>query len=192
MLNDDPSPSRDKLLATVAANIRSLRERRGLSLSELATRAGIGKSTLSMLEAGNANPSIETLWAIGSALGVPFGQIIETQAPAVRLVRAGEGTRVHAASADLEATLIASSHRQGPLEIYVLELAPGSTHRAEPHIRGTVEHLYVVSGKMRCGPAGAEVEIGSGDLATFPADQPHSYEALEPATRVLLMMDYEQ
>ena len=44
---------------------------------------------------------------------------------------------------------------------------------------------------MRCGPV-ATVEIGPGDLATFPADQPHSYEALEPGTRVLLIMDYEQ
>ena len=35
-----------------------------ISLTELARRAGLAKSTLSQLEAGTGNPSIETLWSL--------------------------------------------------------------------------------------------------------------------------------
>jgi transcriptional regulator with XRE-family HTH domain len=190
MLNDSDRSS-EQVMATVAENIRTLRERRGMSLSELAQRAGVGKSTLSMLESGKANPSIETLWAIAAALGVPFGQVIEPQEPVVRVVRAGEGTRIHAESAHVSARLIAASHRRGPFEVYIFEAEPGAVHEATAHIRGTVEHQYIVNGRMRCGPIGAEVVLGPGDIATFPADQPHSYEALEAGTRALQIVDYE-
>src|SRR5690606_27397827 len=54
--------------AAIAAAVRRERERAGLSLTELARRAGVAKSTLSRLESGTANPSVETLWALGVAL----------------------------------------------------------------------------------------------------------------------------
>src|SRR5690242_11606233 len=56
-------------LAAIAAALRRERARAGLSLTELARRAGVAKSTLSQLESGLGNPSVETLWALGVALG---------------------------------------------------------------------------------------------------------------------------
>lgn len=50
------------------------RERIGISASELAKRAGIAKSTLSQLESGSGNPSLEMLWAM--ALDVQITQLI--------------------------------------------------------------------------------------------------------------------
>src|SRR6185369_11849453 len=88
------SPDQVPPLAAIAAALRFERERAGLSLSELARRAGLAKSTLSQLEAGAGNPSVETLWALGVALNVPFSQLVEPPAPQVRVVRAGEGPRV--------------------------------------------------------------------------------------------------
>jgi transcriptional regulator with XRE-family HTH domain len=52
----------------------------GLSLTELARRAGIAKSTLSQLESGAGNPSVETLWALAVALGVPFSRLVDLPA----------------------------------------------------------------------------------------------------------------
>src|SRR5947207_1625108 len=58
-------------LELIASSLRRERRRSGLSLTELARRAGIAKSTLSQLESGTGNPSLETLWAICVALDVP-------------------------------------------------------------------------------------------------------------------------
>ena len=51
-------------IGLLSAAIRRERERVNLSVTELAKRAGIAKSTLSQLEAGSGNPSLETLWAL--------------------------------------------------------------------------------------------------------------------------------
>jgi transcriptional regulator with XRE-family HTH domain len=58
------NPSRIDLLAL---SIKRERLAAGLSLTELAKRAGVAKSTLSQLESGIGNPSIETLWSLLNA-----------------------------------------------------------------------------------------------------------------------------
>lgn len=70
-------------------SIRRERERTGLSMTELAKRAGIAKSTLSQLESGTGNPSVETLWALGVALDVPFSRLVDPPRPVVKVIRAG-------------------------------------------------------------------------------------------------------
>src|SRR6187549_652974 len=95
-------------LATIAAALRRERERVGISIAELARRAGVAKSTLSQLEAGTGNPSIETLWSLGVALGIPFSRLVEPPAPVIRLVRAGEGPRLRSEHADFAAALLAA------------------------------------------------------------------------------------
>lgn len=66
----------DKKLAQMEAAFAAMqvlkaeREKRGISLGELATRTGIDKSNLSKLENDlNTNPTLETLLRIARALG---------------------------------------------------------------------------------------------------------------------------
>ena len=81
----------------IAAALRRERHRSGLSLSEVARRAGVAKSTLSQLEAGTGNPSLETLWALCVALDIPFSRLLDPPRPAVQVIRAGEGLTIAAA-----------------------------------------------------------------------------------------------
>ena len=55
----------------IATAVRRERERAGVSAAELARRSGVSKATISQIEAGSANPNVETLWAIATALGAP-------------------------------------------------------------------------------------------------------------------------
>jgi transcriptional regulator with XRE-family HTH domain len=57
--------------------IRQLRERKGVSLRELARRAGVGVATLSRIESGEANPRMNTLLQLADALGVFVGHLFE-------------------------------------------------------------------------------------------------------------------
>jgi transcriptional regulator with XRE-family HTH domain len=190
VLLDDSAGGAGTLVSTVAAAVREHRERARMSLSELAAAAGVAKSTLSQLEAGNANPSIETLWAIAKALGVPFGRLIEPPRPDVRVVRDGQGVRVQSSASPYAAELLLAASRRGSFELYRLTADPGPPRDAEPHSRGVVEHVLVLAGGLRVGPPAQAVELRPGDLASFAGDAPHVYETLSPGTRALLVMDY--
>jgi transcriptional regulator with XRE-family HTH domain len=178
------------LVGAVARNVRTLRQRAGLTLQELADRAGLGRSTLAQLETGRGNPSIETLWALGRALGVPFGALVEPSAPDVRVVRAPEALQVASDTATMIARLMASTHRRGALEVYALHLEPGASREAAPHTAGVTEHVLVTAGRARIGPREQPETLAAGDLISFPGDVPHVYEALEPGTTATLVMHY--
>lgn len=181
----------DALRARVAASVREHRARSGASLAELATAAGIGKSTLHAIEAGDANPSIETLWALARALEVPFGDLLDPPEPQVRVVRAGEGPQVAATEgAGLVAHLLTSTGRGARTEWYLMDLERGPSRAADGHTAGTVEHVLVTVGRLRVGPVDQAVELGVGDLATFPGDLPHRYDALVDGTRAMLLLEY--
>jgi transcriptional regulator with XRE-family HTH domain len=159
-----------------------------MTLADLAAGAGLGKSTLAQLESGRANPSVETLWAIAAALQVPFARIVEEERPSLRVVRARDMPVVHSAeTAGWAGRLLAASHGRGTFDLYALDLEAGAARHADPHHAGVVEHLVLVTGRLRAGPETSPVDLEAGDLVTFVADVPHVYEASEPSHIVLLM-----
>jgi transcriptional regulator with XRE-family HTH domain len=187
---NEAQPRRGAPLAVIAAALRRERDRAGLSLSEVAKRAGIAKSTLSQLEAGTGNPSVETLWALGVALNVPFSRLVDPPAAPLRVIRAGEGPTIPSDQANYVGTLLAACPPGGRRDLYVIALEPGAPRRADPHLPGSVEHVVVIGGALRAGPADSTVDLEPGDYAAFAGDVPHVYEALAPGTSAVLMMEH--
>jgi transcriptional regulator with XRE-family HTH domain len=177
-------------LATIAAALQRERQRAGVSLAEVARRAGIAKSTLSQLESGQGNPSVETLWALSVALDVPFAQLVEPSRPTVQVIRAGEGVAVASEQADYVATLLASGQSRTRRDIYLISVQPGSPRKSDPHNAGVIEHLVLSAGRALVGTAEDPVEIGPGDYISYPGDVAHVFEALEPDTFAVLVSEH--
>src|SRR5581483_672205 len=177
-------------LEVIAASLRRERQRTGLSLTEVARRAGIAKSTLSQLESGTGNPSLETLWALCVALDVPFSRLLDPPTPRTQVIRADEGPTVTAAQADYHATLLASSRPGARCDIYRIAAEPGHPRASEPHMSGVVEHAVIGAGRALVGVTGETTELGPGDYIRYPADRPHVFEALEPGTQAVMLSEH--
>ncbi|WP_238010688.1 helix-turn-helix domain-containing protein [Dactylosporangium sp. AC04546] len=155
--------------AAVGRRLRRLREARGISLSALARSAGIGKATLSGLELGTRNPTLETLYAVAGALGVPLtALVLEPGAPAT----AAADVR----GAAVEATLLEVFDEPGvTFELLRMRVHPGVVQQSPPHAPGVTEHATVHAGVLRAGPAGAPLVAGPGEHISWAADVPHVY-----------------
>ncbi|WP_282078343.1 helix-turn-helix domain-containing protein [Epibacterium ulvae] len=173
----------------IARAIKRERNRKGMSLSALAEAADLAKSTLSNLEAGKGNPSIETLWAIAEALGVTFSTLFEVSAPELRLIRAYEGATVDSDHAPYQTTLLDNCPVGVRRDLYRVDLEPGAPRRSSPHPAGTVEHVVICRGQARVGPRGEEEVLNSGDYFRYPADGTHIYEALEGQTQMIVVIE---
>lgn len=173
--------------SVIAHNLRALRARRGMSVVTLASRSGVGRATLTKLEAGQGNPTIDTLYALANALDAALGDLIGAPAgpePAVEVVRAGAGARVEGAVA---ARLLDRVYGHRLAEIYDATFSTRTRH-ADPHPPGVVESILVTAGRLRTGPASAPVDLGTGDFVRFAGDVPHLYRALGgPAGGVIVM-----
>ncbi|KTS17247.1 helix-turn-helix domain-containing protein [Pantoea dispersa] len=176
-------------IAIIAAGLVRERQRAGLSLTEVARRAGIAKSTLSQLEAGNGNPSIETLWSLCVALNIPFARLMEPEVKKMQVIRRGEGMVVSAELADFQAALLASCPPGGRRDLYLITSQPGAPRASKPHPPGSVEHIILARGRARVGLMEAPVELFPGDYICYPADEPHIFEALEANTMAVQLSE---
>ena len=164
--------------AQLGRRVQELRAAASLSLAELARRSGVARATLTQLEAGDGNPTLDTLYALADALGRPLSDLIAPLSSSpTRVVRAGEGPAVRGAvvSGHLLDCLRLPQHM---LEVFSLRLAPGEVQRRDGHPSGTHEHLVLEAGRARVGPEADPVELGPGDYAAYDASGAHVYEAL--------------
>ncbi|GAA3472023.1 helix-turn-helix domain-containing protein [Nonomuraea roseola] len=155
-------------LREVGARLRRMREERGLSLSELARRAGVGKATLSGVETGVRNPTLDTLWAITAQLGVPIAAVLGT--PTESVVMRGEA---------VVATLLEVFEDDGvTYELYRMRVPPGGTQTSPAHHEGVTEHITVFTGTLSAGPLDSPQVAGPGGYLTWRSDVPHGYAAV--------------
>lgn len=152
--------------AAVGSRIRALRQERGLSLSALAAAAGIGKGSLSELETGRRNPTLETLYAVAGPLGVPLAALVDFHAGAVVADEGFETLLLHT-----ERSPAATS------EVWLLRVAAGVTRTSPAHTPGVVEQLVVLAGSCRVEHGDRTVDVPAGGHAVWPADVPHAYIA---------------
>jgi transcriptional regulator with XRE-family HTH domain len=178
------------VIAQISMSLRRERVRTALSLTELAKRAGIAKSTLSQLENGVGNPSLETLWALAQALGIPLSRLVDPPRQGVQVIRAGEGAVMHAERAAYDAALLSSCPPGARRDIYRVIGQPGGPHLAPPHMTGTMEHLILGSGRVLAGPEDEALELGPGDYLRYPGDVPHIFDALDTDTTGIIIMEH--
>lgn len=173
----------------IASALLRERTKAGLTITELARQAGIGKSILSLLETGSGNPSLETLWALSTALGIPFWRLVEPSLDDVTVIRLGEGNRIQAQDSHYAGTLLSAGKRGVRRDIYRVEAEPGPARRSTPHTAGTIEHVTLIAGKGLVGPLNEPLELHPGDYISYRGDQPHIFDALEPGTIATLISE---
>lgn len=164
-------PPASSIAATIGAQIATRRALRGMSAAELARRAGLSKGTMSAIEAGTANPTISTLDALAVALRIPMTDLIvhESDPGPVHVPGTGIG------EGEEKRELLRRISGGHSLEIWRMRLPAHHASSGLPHAPGTIEHLYVASGRLTAGPKGALVDLGPGDMLAFPGDSPHEY-----------------
>jgi transcriptional regulator with XRE-family HTH domain/SAM-dependent methyltransferase len=164
----------------VHRNITRFRSQRGLTLTGLAERSGIAKSTLSQLESGVGNPTVDTLWAIASALGVSFSQLVDDEAAgSTDLLSDGSIVR-----------FIEKSTTDPEIEVYSMVLKPNCRMDSAPHPVGVRERVTVLSGSVYVGPVDRPRLLHAGDADLFIADVPHFYAAKELGARLHVVVEY--
>ncbi|MFE3849549.1 helix-turn-helix domain-containing protein [Streptomyces griseorubiginosus] len=189
---------------SVGARIRQARLERGLGLRALAREVGVSASLVSQIETGKSQPSVSTLYAITTALGISVESLFSVES-----LSEGRETAaaVHPAAAvhALAAFAADPARRLGPLvtpgEREVLELDSGVVWERLGHVPGTdvdfllvtyrpggsssgsgglmrhtgTEYGYLTSGELVLTLGFDEQILRPGDAVCFESATPHRY-----------------
>jgi XRE family transcriptional regulator, regulator of sulfur utilization len=139
------------------------------------------------------------VWALASALGVPFTSLFHDEPPAddVSVVREDDGSVIAVDSAGLDADGLVARHmltRSGGalIEIYTLVFDEGAVRNARPHVSGLFEHITVASGTLEISTDSFREVLHAGDLISFRADRPHTYRVIDGPVRIVSVHEYPQ
>ncbi|MDT3345765.1 helix-turn-helix domain-containing protein [Microbacterium aquilitoris] len=154
----------------VGPRLRAARQQRGWTLADLAQKAGMSISTLSRLEAGRRQASLELLLPLVSVLDLRLDDLVRGEPVDPRVRRATE--RRHG----MVVAPLTLEH--SPVQTYKIRYAAASAAPA-PKVHDGVEWFYVLSGTIRLLLDGEEHRIGAGEAAEFDTGLPHSISATE-------------
>ena len=171
------TPALPPLELAIAAQVRALRRATGLSVADMATRAGISKAMFSMIENAQTSCSLSTLAKLAMALDVPVTALFrgtDTAREAVYTeaghasVIVGRGTRV-GHHYELLGALRGQHKRLEPVLVTL-------TNKSEPfplfQHPGT-ELLYMLEGVMIYGHGDSEYTMRPGDTLLLDGEGLH-------------------
>jgi transcriptional regulator with XRE-family HTH domain len=182
------TPAQSFVNGPLSRAILRLRTQRGLSLSALAEQSGVAKGTLSNLERGVGNPTLETIFALSRGLGVPIGELVSSEEEAAPTFVARDDAR-HIRGVAVELMLYDRFASTGSAtEIYDFRCLPGNRQISRGH--PGVEHIVVKQGRLLTGPTSSPIEVSAGDYVSFPSWGEHAYEALDEVVEGFLVIHY--
>jgi transcriptional regulator with XRE-family HTH domain len=179
-------------IESLSRNLRRLRTERGMSIGDLAKLAGVAKGTLSKLEAGSGNPTVDTVWSIADALGVGMGDLLTEPVTQMQVIRPGD--TVWLSSREIAGRVVDRIACRGTVEVWEARFLQGQPFRTDHvpgRVSGTHEHWFVRSGKLELGPEdGEKVELGPGEYVTFTIDRPFVFQAPDGDVDLIMLVSY--
>jgi transcriptional regulator with XRE-family HTH domain len=175
-LEPAPAEAASDLTPMVGSNLRRFRADQGLTLEKLATLSGVSRAMLSQIELEQSTPTINVLWKISRALGVPFSALIsQPTTSAVTLLPSSRARVLLSHDGKFSSRALFPFDRARLVEFYELKLAPHSAEHAEAHAPGTSENLVVAAGSLEMTVGEERHQLTTGDSIVFQADVPHVY-----------------
>ncbi len=155
-------------LDQVGARLRAVRRSRGLTLEELASAAGMSASTLSRLESGKRQASLELLLPLTRRLGIRLDDLVPQEQA---------DPRVRRPAIRRDGMVIAPLAPEGsPILTYKVTYPPTKT-LPELRVHDGYEWLYVLTGKLRLRLGGQDLILSRGEAAEFDTRTPHAMSA---------------
>jgi transcriptional regulator with XRE-family HTH domain len=189
---DTPALAVSDLTPIVGKNVRQFRGDRGWSLQRLAKESGVSRAMLGQIELEQSTPTINVLWKIASALGVPFSALLsQTESSAISVLPQARARVLRSRDGKFQSRALFPADRPRNVEFYELRLAGHSAEHADAHAPGTTENLVVTRGSLELTVMNERRMLGPGDAILFVADVPHVYRNLASEEMVAyLVMTY--
>ena len=168
----------------VGNRLRAERERRGISLRELARRVGVSPSLVSQIELDRVNPSVSTLYSLVTELGMTMSDVFGDGRPAERAAQQPRSSDGLAERPETRRVINLASgvrwerltpHSDSEVEFLYVTYPVGAESCPEDALmtHGGREYGYVTSGTLGVLVGFEEYELQPGGSIAFDSSSPH-------------------
>ena len=163
--------------AEIGAAIRAQRASKGMTLREVAARAGISVGMVSQLERGLTSPSLKILREICAVIELPMSRLFQaSEEPADEIVvRATQRSRLALGDKGMRKELLTRRHGSG-LQAMLVTIEPGGGSGEDPYSHDGEEVGHVMSGQLSISIGTRHYLLNEGDTFCFESTLPHKFD----------------
>ena len=164
----------DRNAPNVGTRIRRLRERRKLTIRQLAERSHLSLNAISLIERGENSPTVSSLHLLATALGVNITDFFEdSHDQSVVCIRRDQRYSTQGNGLLIESLGFGLRNQQ--LEPFLLTMAPEIRSANDPIVHPGQEFVFCLEGKIECCVGDESYQLDPGDSLLFDATLPHSF-----------------
>jgi transcriptional regulator with XRE-family HTH domain len=173
----------DQIVSAVGNKIKKLRQDQGLSLSQIAERAGVSVTTVHKLERSEMTPTITVLMKIADAFGERAGFFLGEEnntgfefTQGAEYTPKGGGKKFREASGNTRIDYLAFRLNDGKLLVLLTFLKAGTMSGPKPQSHPGEEFIFCLAGEIRYEVERKTYLLKKGDSLHFHAHLPHRWE----------------
>lgn len=162
-------------MGNIGVQLKTLRNRRGLSQRQLALRAGVSNATVSLIEHGRTDPSLGLLKRILEALGVSFAEFFAAR-PGVPEKYFYPGEELNEIGSGLVSfRQVGGDLLESKLQILHERYRPGADTGKSMLSHEAEEGGIILQGRLEVTVADQVRTISTGDAYRFNSRLPHRF-----------------
>lgn len=154
--------------------LREVRLNRGLSLADVAGKAGITKGFLSLAERGLTRVSVPKLLAVCAALDISIGSLFASRGALPAGAVVGRGSPLQMGGIDITEYLLTAAG-QPHLQVMRTELQPGGGSGGAYRLDTETVFAFVLAGSVTIVIDGDVRPLLAGESTSYPASALHEW-----------------
>ncbi|MGQ3002174.1 MAG: helix-turn-helix domain-containing protein [Hydrogenophaga sp.] len=168
----------DSINTAIGRRVHELRTSRKESLETLASRSGVSRSMISLIERGEASPTAVVLDRLASALGISmaalFGSASERGASDDPLLRRAAQTEWKDPQSGYTRRLLTSPTGRSPLQLAEVRFPAGArvAYESGRHDGSLHQQVWVLKGRIDVAQGERRHVLQKGDCLAVRLDQP--------------------
>jgi len=159
--------------------IRAVRERKKLTLKDVAQKASVSESLVSQIERNKVSPSVETLLLIADILDIDYEYLFSDyrQKRNVSIVRASERGRIGRDKVSILQLSVTDEALEEPgIEAFLLEIEEEGVTGDREYGHTGREFGFILQGQAELVYGNETYRLNEGDSVSFPSDIPHLFK----------------
>ncbi|MCF8105166.1 MAG: cupin domain-containing protein [Desulfohalobiaceae bacterium] len=175
----------------IGEKIRAMRQDKGVSIQQLAERAGLAKALISQIENGQVSPPIATLLKVANSLDTDISLFFQDEASSKKTVVVRSNERLVSQRRQVRGKAhlgynyeaLAYTKTSKHMEPFLVTFDPKDQEEVIQFTHEGEECAFVLEGRLEFSSREETIVLEPGDCIYFESDQLHGFRALgqEPA-----------
>jgi len=164
-----------ELAPDIGARLRRIRQQQGFSQRELARRAGVTNTTISLIEKNKSSPSISSLKKVLDGIPMSLAEFFALDVPPGEQVFFRAGELVEITEGGVSFRQLGGDANRQKLQVLRERYAPGADTGEAMLSHESEEAGIVVSGRIEVTVGEQQRVLGPGDAYYFDSRTPHRF-----------------